>query len=99
LVASKDHVGHFSPIYFPANFLQAECGGARHLLPMLAEQACCPCLLLRPLAVLTLWDPTTNGMARMKNIDCSEPFVDVCNSFLFGNVKVFGFVFQRHHLM
>ena len=24
-----------------------------------------------------LWDPTTNGMARMKNMDCSEPFVDV----------------------
>lgn len=100
LVSSKDHVGQFSPALFI--FLQAECGGARHLLPMLAEQACvilCPCLLLRLLAVLMLWDPTTNGMARMKNIDCSEPFVDVCNSFLFGNVKVFGFVFQRHHLM
>lgn len=77
LVSSKDRVGHFSPIYLESKFSAGRVWRSSPPFANASRTGLCPCLLLRLLAVLMLWDPTTNGMARMKNMDCSEPFVDV----------------------
>ena len=80
-ISCNDHVGHVRPEFYPANFLQAECGGARHLLPMLAEQApvriCfCACLQFQCCGIQRRME-----WQRMKNIDCSQRFVDFGNVF------------------